>query len=82
MTDKVPYELLGGEEGVRKLCNAMYDAIDTLPEAQIIRQMHEENLSEICKDLETNLAPSGDIEGIIKALAELKIEFQKVKSTL
>ena len=47
MTDKVPYELLGGEEGVRNLCNAMYDAIDTLPEAQIIRQMHEENLSEI-----------------------------------
>lgn len=47
MSDKVPYELLGGEKGVRQLCDALYDAMDTLPEAETIRRMHKENLDEI-----------------------------------
>lgn len=47
MSEKVPYELLGGEQGVRGLCNAFYDVLDTLPEAETIRHMHKENLDEI-----------------------------------
>ncbi|MFC0710028.1 group II truncated hemoglobin [Azorhizophilus paspali] len=35
-----PYQLLGGEEGVRRLCNAFYDNMEQLPEAEGIRRMH------------------------------------------
>lgn len=35
-----PYQLLGGAEGVRRLCNAFYDNMERLPEAETIRRMH------------------------------------------
>jgi len=54
MTDKqdqhrpaTPYELLGGEEGVRRLAEVFYDVMDELPEAQPIRRMHAACLDEI-----------------------------------
>lgn len=42
-----PYELLGGEDGVRRLCEAFYDCMEQLPEAADIRRMHGEDLSGI-----------------------------------
>ena len=41
---KTPYELLGGEEVLRKLVQRFYVVMDTLPEAQPIRKMHPANL--------------------------------------
>ncbi|HLS97596.1 MAG: group II truncated hemoglobin [Porticoccaceae bacterium] len=46
-----PYQLLGGEAGVRALANAFYDAMDRLPEAAEIRAMHGANLDEIKEKL-------------------------------
>lgn len=40
------YDLLGQEPGIRKLVDRFYDLMDTLPEAQAIRAMHPEDLSE------------------------------------
>ncbi|RMF12216.1 MAG: globin [Alphaproteobacteria bacterium] len=45
--EATPYELLGGDEGVRKLSKAFYAAMDRLPEARTIRDMHKDNLDEI-----------------------------------
>ena len=42
-----PYQLLGGEEGVRRLADAFYDAMDELPEAATIRRMHARALDDI-----------------------------------
>jgi hemoglobin len=42
-----PYELLGGEAGVRKLCAAFYRIMDESPEAAGIRAMHGESLAAI-----------------------------------
>ena len=42
-----PYQLLGGEPGVRALANAFYDAMDQLPEAAEIRAMHGSDLDGI-----------------------------------
>lgn len=42
-----PYVLLGGDEGVRRLAKAFYAAMDRLPEAKTIREMHKDNLDEI-----------------------------------
>ncbi len=39
-----PYELLGGEEVLRRLVKRFYEIMDTLPEAQGIRSMHPQNL--------------------------------------
>jgi hemoglobin len=36
---------MGGEEGVRKLVDRFYDAMETLPEARSIRGMHAADLS-------------------------------------
>jgi len=47
MTQKVPYELLGGEDGVRQLRQAFYRVMDESKEATTIRRMHKEDLSEI-----------------------------------
>lgn len=47
MTDVNPYELLGGEAGIRRLSEAFYDAMDRLPEAAPIRAMHGGNLDNI-----------------------------------
>lgn len=46
-----PYQLLGGEEGVRRLCDAFYDCMDQLPEAADIRRMHGEDLTGIRQKL-------------------------------
>lgn len=47
MSVQTPYELLGGEDGLRKLSDAFYNAMDRLPEAATIRAMHGENLDSI-----------------------------------
>jgi hemoglobin len=38
------YEVVGGEEGVRKLVDAFYDRMDTLEEVAEIRAMHPKDL--------------------------------------
>lgn len=43
-TPQTPYQVLG-DEGIRALCNAFYDIMDTLPEAAGIRAMHARDLS-------------------------------------
>jgi hemoglobin len=39
-----PYELLGGDAGVRKLVDRFYDLIDSAPEASTIRALHAKSL--------------------------------------
>jgi hemoglobin len=39
-----PYEMLGGEAGVRRLTRRFYELMDTLPEAWSIRRLHPEHL--------------------------------------
>jgi hemoglobin len=39
-----PYELLGGDNGVRTLVDRFYDLMDTLPEAAGIRALHPQDL--------------------------------------
>lgn len=39
-----PYEQLGGEAGVRELVERFYNYMDTLPEAQPIRDLHPQDL--------------------------------------
>jgi hemoglobin len=46
-----PYELLGGEPGVRHLAAVFYDVMDELTEAEDIRKMHASNLEEIKEKL-------------------------------
>jgi hemoglobin len=46
-----PYEMLGGEQGIRALANAFYDAMDSLEDAKDIRAMHGEELGEIKEKL-------------------------------
>ena len=41
---QTPFQLLG-EQGVRDLCNAFYDIMDTLPEAAGLRAMHARDLA-------------------------------------
>lgn len=48
---KTPYELLGGEAGVRALCERFYEAMDTLPEARAIRAMHGASLEPVREKL-------------------------------
>ncbi len=40
-----PYDALGGETGVRRLVDAFYDSMMTLPEAEHILKLHPEDLS-------------------------------------
>ena len=42
--DPTPYELLGGEEGIRRLVDRFYDLMDTAPEAATIRRLHATSL--------------------------------------
>ena len=47
MTDKLPhspYDKIGGEDGVRTLVDRFYDLMDTIPDAQVIRDMHPQSL--------------------------------------
>ena len=53
--EKTPYELLGRDEGVRKLTADFYELMDTLPEAATIRAMHKGDLGEITDKLGTFL---------------------------
>ncbi len=43
----LPYYRLGGEQGIKELCKAFYEVMDTLPEAKDIRAMHGESLSSV-----------------------------------
>ncbi len=54
MTAQTPYEILG-EDGVKSLASAFYDAMERLPLAEDIRRMHAENLDEIKRKLATYL---------------------------
>ncbi len=40
----VPYELLGGEQGVRELVDRFYDYMDNLPETSTVRTLHAKSL--------------------------------------
>lgn len=40
-----PFELIGGEPGVRRLVDRFYDLMDSEPEAQGIRTMHPPDLA-------------------------------------
>ena len=53
--EKTPYELLGGDDGVRALVADFYEYMNTLPEAKRIRAMHQGDLSEITDKLGTFL---------------------------
>ena len=48
---KTPYELLGGEEGVKRLAYQFYDSMVELHEAKGIRAMHGDDLSDIQEKL-------------------------------
>ena len=43
---QTPYQILG-DEGIKQLVDVFYDVMDELPQADHIRAMHAENLSEI-----------------------------------
>lgn len=45
MTETTPYELIGGDAGVRELVERFYHHMDTLPEVRPIRDMHPRDLS-------------------------------------
>lgn len=47
---QTPYQMLG-EEGVRKLAAALYEVMGELPQAQPIRAMHGEDLTDIKQKL-------------------------------
>lgn len=46
-----PYQLLGGEAGVRALADAFYDVMNEMPQAETIRAMHKQNLESIKQKL-------------------------------
>lgn len=46
-----PYELLGGEEGLRQLVGRFYEIMDEAPEAADIRAMHKPDLGPIRQGL-------------------------------
>jgi hemoglobin len=39
-----PYELMGGDAGIRRLVDRFYDLMDTSPEAATIRKLHAASL--------------------------------------
>lgn len=47
--DKDAFKMLGGIEGARALADCFYDTMDSLPEAQRIRDMHPQDLAPICE---------------------------------
>ena len=42
---KTPYEMIDGEDGVRRLVERFYDIMDSNPDAANVRAMHAEDLS-------------------------------------
>jgi hemoglobin len=53
---QTPYQLLGGEEGIRKLAETFYEVMDELPQAEKIRQMHAASLTDVKQKLFEYLA--------------------------
>lgn len=53
---QTPYQLLGGEAGVRHLAETFYEVMDELPQAEKIRQMHAASLSDVKQKLFEYLA--------------------------
>lgn len=49
--NQTPYQLLGGEAGIRKLAATFYEVMDELPEADAIRRMHAESLVDVKQKL-------------------------------
>ena len=43
-TTQTPYELLGGDAGIRRLVDRFYDLMDSAPEAATIRTLHAASL--------------------------------------
>ena len=41
---QIPFERIGGDEGLKQLVTLFYDNMDTLPEAKIIRNLHSKDL--------------------------------------
>jgi hemoglobin len=44
-TTPTPYELIGGDAGVRRLVDRFYDLIDSSPETRTIRALHAKSLN-------------------------------------
>ncbi|WP_321389514.1 group II truncated hemoglobin [Emcibacter sp.] len=44
---KTPYDMIGGDEGVRRLCAAFYRIMDTSDQTRELRAMHGKDLSGI-----------------------------------
>ncbi len=44
-TETTPFAELGGEAVLRRLVDRFYDLMDELPEAYVIRKLHQEDLS-------------------------------------
>lgn len=44
MSEQTPYQMLGGETGVRRLVDRFYDLMDQLEQAQTIRALHANSL--------------------------------------
>jgi len=40
------FEAAGGFDGIKQLVDAFYDAMETLPQASTVREMHSEDLTE------------------------------------
>jgi hemoglobin len=45
-TDDASFQAAGGVEGIRVLVDAFYDAMETLPQAKTVREMHPDDLTE------------------------------------
>lgn len=46
-----PYQLIGGEAGVRRLVDRFYDIMDSAPDSKTLRAMHETDLGPMRKRL-------------------------------
>lgn len=50
-SNATPYDIIGGENAVGELVERFYHYMDTLPEAQTIRRMHQPDPSAACRKL-------------------------------
>lgn len=48
---QTPYDLLGGDDGIRRLTRTFYEVMDRLPEASAVRAMHGKNLDTVAERL-------------------------------
>ncbi|MBT9446124.1 MAG: group II truncated hemoglobin [Hyphomonadaceae bacterium] len=51
MSEPTPYELLGGDDGVRRLATRFYEIMAGRPEAAAVRGMHDDDLAPITENL-------------------------------